>query len=89
MKGGFFVFIAKEWVKVLDDNPYPKVKNYKEERKKDLRQWIAKKLKEQKWKMSLFSRIVYNIGLIALGIILGLLFVIILDFIGRLGEWQS
>lgn len=43
-----YIELAKEWVKVLDDNPYPKVKNYKEERKKDLRQWIAKKLKEQK-----------------------------------------
>lgn len=38
--------LAKEWIKVLDDNPYPKVKNYTEARKKELRQWIAEQLKE-------------------------------------------
>lgn len=38
--------LAREWIKVLDDNPYPKVKNHTEARKRDLRQWIAEKLKE-------------------------------------------
>lgn len=37
--------LAEEWVKVLNDNPYPKVKNHTEARKRDLRQWIAERLK--------------------------------------------
>lgn len=40
--------LAREWIKVLDDNPYPIVKNHTEARKKDLRKWIADQLKEQK-----------------------------------------
>lgn len=40
--------LAEEWIKVLDDSPYPKVKNHIEARKRDLRRWIAEKLKEQK-----------------------------------------
>ena len=38
--------LAEEWIKVLNDNPYPKVKNHNEARKRDLRQWIAAQLKE-------------------------------------------
>ena len=43
-----YIELAEEWIKVLDDNPYPKVKNHTEARKRDLRQWIAEQLKEQK-----------------------------------------
>lgn len=39
--------LAEEWIKVLDNNPYPKVKNHTEARKRDLRRWIAEQLKEQ------------------------------------------
>lgn len=41
-----YIELAEEWIKVLDDNPYPKVKNHTEARKRDLRQWIAEKLNE-------------------------------------------
>lgn len=40
--------LAEEWIRVLNDNPYPKVKNHTEARKRDLRQWFLEKLKEQK-----------------------------------------
>lgn len=40
-----YIKLAKEWIKVLDDNPYLKVKNHTEARKRDLRQWIAEQLK--------------------------------------------
>lgn len=43
-----YIELAEEWIKVLNDNPYPKVKNYTEARKRDLRQWFLEKLKEQK-----------------------------------------
>lgn len=43
-----YIELAEEWIKILDDNPYPKVKNYNEARKRDLRQWIVEQLKEQK-----------------------------------------
>lgn len=43
-----YIELAEEWIKVLDDNHYPKVKNHIEARKRDLRRWIAEKLKEQK-----------------------------------------
>lgn len=42
-----YIELAEEWVKVLNDNPYPKVKNHTEARKRELRQWIAEQLKEQ------------------------------------------
>lgn len=42
-----YIELAEEWIKVLDDNPYPKVENHTEARKRDLRQWIAEQLKEQ------------------------------------------
>lgn len=42
-----YIELAREWIKVLDDNPYPKVKNHTEAIKRDLRQWIAEQLKEQ------------------------------------------
>lgn len=43
--------LAEEWIKILNDNPYPKVENYTEARKRDLRNWITncvEQLKEPK-----------------------------------------
>lgn len=42
-----YIELAEEWIKVLNDNPYPKVKNHTEARKRDLRKWITEQLKEQ------------------------------------------
>lgn len=42
-----YIELAEEWIKVLNNNPYPKVKNHTEARKKELRQWIAEQLGEK------------------------------------------
>ena len=48
-----YIELAKEWVKVLDDNPYPKVKNYKEERKKRFKTMDSKEVKGAEMKNEL------------------------------------
>lgn len=40
--------LAEEWVKILNDNPYPKVENHTEARKRDLREWITNRVEQLK-----------------------------------------
>lgn len=40
--------LAEEWVKILNDNPYPKVENYTEARKRDLKEWITNYVEQLK-----------------------------------------
>lgn len=42
-----YIPLAEKWVEAIRNNPYPKVKNHNEARKKDLKKWIADQLKEQ------------------------------------------
>ena len=42
-----YIELAEEWIKILDDNPYPKVKNHTQARKRDLRQWMLEQLMQK------------------------------------------